>query len=85
MRLRLAAKLPESEHSKFLESYSNSEYFRKLLIKELESKLKTAQETRGSVKGYDCPSWAYKQADTNGYERALQEALDLLTPVVREQ
>lgn len=26
---------------------------------------------------YDCPSWAYKQADLNGYMRAYREIADL--------
>lgn len=28
---------------------------------------------------YDNPSWAYKQADRNGYDRALTEVINLLT------
>jgi len=27
---------------------------------------------------YDCPSWAYKQADRNGYNRAVTTVLDLI-------
>jgi hypothetical protein len=27
---------------------------------------------------YDSPSWAYKQADRNGYNRALTTVLDLI-------
>jgi hypothetical protein len=27
---------------------------------------------------YDSPSWAYKQADRNGYDRALTEVINLL-------
>lgn len=27
---------------------------------------------------YDNPSWAYKQADRNGYERALTEVINLI-------
>lgn len=27
---------------------------------------------------YDSPSWAYKQADRNGYNRALTEVLNIL-------
>lgn len=27
---------------------------------------------------YENPSWAYKQADRNGYERAIKEVLDLI-------
>ena len=28
---------------------------------------------------YDNPSWAYKQADRNGYDRALTEVINLVT------
>jgi hypothetical protein len=28
---------------------------------------------------YDCPSWAYKQADRNGYNRALTTVLEMIT------
>ena len=28
---------------------------------------------------YDCPSWAYKQADRNGYNRALTTVLEMVT------
>lgn len=27
---------------------------------------------------YDCPSWAYKQADQNGYNRAIRKIKNLL-------
>ncbi len=27
---------------------------------------------------YDCPSWAYKQADRIGYNRALNQVLDII-------
>lgn len=27
---------------------------------------------------YDCPSWAYKQADRNGYNRAVTTVLELI-------
>lgn len=30
------------------------------------------------VDDYDNPSWAYKQADRNGYNRALTEVLNIL-------
>lgn len=27
---------------------------------------------------YDCPSWAHKQADQNGYNRAIRKVLTLI-------
>lgn len=40
----------------------------------LESMLKEAPATAD----YDSPSWAYKQADRIGYNRALNQVLDLI-------
>ena len=34
---------------------------------------------------YDCPSWSYKQADANGYARAIKEILKLLPPTTMEK
>lgn len=28
---------------------------------------------------YDSPSWAYRQADQNGYRRALRDVINLIT------
>lgn len=39
---------------------------------------KSIVETRPSVEDYDSPSWAFKQADRNGYLRALNEIYNLL-------
>lgn len=35
-------------------------------------------ETRPPIEDYDSPSWAYKQADRNGYLRAYTEIFNLL-------
>jgi hypothetical protein len=32
-----------------------------------------------SLEEFDNPSWAYKQADKNGYERALLEIIELIS------
>ena len=34
---------------------------------------------------YDCPSWSHKQADANGYARAMKEILKLLPPTTMEK
>lgn len=36
------------------------------------------ERAREQVTDYDSPSWAYKQAHTNGYLAALQKILDLV-------
>lgn len=32
-----------------------------------------------SLQDYESPSWAYRQADINGYRRAMEEMLSILT------
>lgn len=44
------------------------------LQKVLEKKLRD----RVPADDYETPSWAFKQADRNGYERAIKEVLDLI-------
>lgn len=47
------------------------------IIKEKQSATVT------TVADYDCPSWAHKQADANGYNRAMAEILRYLqTPEI---
>jgi hypothetical protein len=53
--------------------YSNKEGFDRLKDI-LEPMLKDAPPTAD----YDSPSWAYKQADRIGYNRALTTVLDLI-------
>jgi hypothetical protein len=41
----------------------------------IEKRLRSNEVT--SKTDYDCPSWSHKQADDNGYKRALTEILKL--------
>jgi hypothetical protein len=50
---------------------------RKRLIEVLEEKRRSVQSERLSKEDYT-NSWAYKQADLNGYERAVNELISLL-------
>lgn len=36
-------------------------------------------EEEDSTPDYDCPSWSHKQADQNGYNRAIRKVLSLIT------
>ena len=42
----------------------------------IEDKLRKIRKTKET--DYDSPSWAYLQADRNGYTRALEEILNLI-------
>ena len=35
-------------------------------------------EEESSTPDYDCPSWAHKQADQNGYNRAIRKVIKLI-------
>ena len=71
--------LKDPAHKKlFLEGLSHQ--FRspqwQRLIQIIHDKVKTDETKR--LTGYDDPSWAYRQADHNGYLRALKEVLELI-------
>ena len=44
----------------------------------LESILESLLKETPSSADYDSPSWAYKQADRIGYNRALNQVLDII-------
>ncbi len=46
------------------------------LVSIIQDKIKQDETKR--LTGYDDPSWAYRQADHNGYQRALKEVLELI-------
>jgi len=47
-----------------------------LLGQILEDKYNAKERTKDI--DYDCPSWSHKQADLNGYLRALEDVIKLL-------
>ena len=67
--------LPADKKDKYIELIKASvalEKQREILERWIETKVKDSDD-------YDCPSWAYKQADKVGYRRALKEVIDLIT------
>ena len=48
------------------------------IINLIEDKIRSYKSETLSKEGYQDPSWAYKQADANGYERAMREIISLL-------
>ena len=44
----------------------------------LKAKVDSSLTASRAKSEYDCPNWAYKQADQKGYERALHEIMDLI-------
>lgn len=58
----------------FLSSHLVRKRFKTLLMDNIES----AQKTARNPEGYEVANWAYKQADINGYIRALYYAISLI-------
>ena len=58
--------------------FASSSILRKRLIEMLLDKEREASKGGRSKSGYDCPNWAYKQADLVGYNRALEEVISLI-------
>lgn len=44
----------------------------------LNDKINSSHRAGRAKESYDSPNWAYLQADARGYERALQEVIDLI-------
>ena len=59
-------------------SYASALVFRKVLKRALQEKIDASNKASRKEEGYDSPNWAFKQADSRGYERALEEILSFL-------
>ena len=59
-------------------SFNSSTILRARLELLLEEKIISSDKESYSKSGYDCPNWAYKQADRSGYKRALKGVISML-------
>ncbi len=59
-------------------SYNASGTLRLRLEVLLKEKASVAEKESFDKEGYNCPNWAYKQADLAGYKRAMKEIISLL-------
>jgi hypothetical protein len=59
-------------------SFTSSLIIRRRLSEVIQSKIDSQSKSALLTDGYECPNWAFKQADTVGYNRALTEVLSLL-------
>lgn len=66
--------LPKDQQEGFKKQISSA---KDVLVK-LEEIVKGKMKDVVLSEDYDNPSWAYKQADRNGYNRALTEVLNIL-------
>ena len=66
--------LPKDEQEGFKKEVKSAKSVLDKLEQIVNSKIKEIVITND----YDSPSWAYKQADRNGYNRALTEIINIL-------
>lgn len=59
--------------------FKASAHIRGRLSKILQEKIDSKRKQKVSEDDYSFASWPYKQADYNGYERAMREILSLLS------
>jgi hypothetical protein len=70
--------MAKDEAQEFKGLFIEARLVRKRLIEVLEEKRNSIQSERLSKVDYSDASWAFKQADLNGYERSINELISLL-------
>ena len=78
MRKSLFKGLTEQEQLDVKASFKGSLIYRKRLTEVLQSKIDVAFTAMRNKAEYEDPSWAYKQADSLGYVRGINELINLL-------
>jgi len=77
MQVRWLKVLPQEEREAFKKRLYSVQDVLEVLDKVLEGLEESVEIAR--LADYDSPSWAYKQADQNGYIRAIRDVRGLLT------
>lgn len=73
----------QEKKDKFYLSYNTNIELLDVIAKAFQDKLDTCTTATRSLDTYKDSSWAYRQADSNGYKRALTEVIRLL--VIRDK
>lgn len=60
------------------QNFKESAVMRRRLKQMLINKVEETRNTSLTKEKYDCPNWAYLQADAMGYERALKYLIGLI-------
>jgi hypothetical protein len=75
MQTRWYQHRPQSEQAEVKNIVVNSQKLLDILKEVCYNTIQNGVKTQEA--DYDCPSWAFKQADLNGYLRAYNEILQL--------
>lgn len=79
MKTKWTQGLNADETKEMVSYFKSSLLLRKRLDKIIRDKIESSTASSLSKDTYDSPSWAYLQADRNGYERALREIISLIS------
>lgn len=66
------------EYKDIEEAYKASSFLRKRLTLMLKQMLEEELKSKLSDNAYENPNWAYKQADSVGYARAIERMINAL-------
>ena len=76
--------LSEQQVEVVRKEYASSPVLRERLSTLLRNKLDVSETNAQSKINYEKPSWAYHQADANGYKRAINEIISLISTKIVE-
>lgn len=79
MKTSLIKGLNEQQKKEFMGEFTGSPVFRQRLIDLLNEKITSSQTLSRKKENYELPSWSLMQADSIGYERALNEVISLIS------
>lgn len=78
MKSGLIKLVDKNDEEAFRQNFANSYLTRSILIKYLEDKSKECRAASMSKACYEKPAWAQLQADSIGYQRALEDIKKIL-------
>lgn len=70
--------LTSTDEAIISQQFKEGRVLRRRLSEIIKEKIETKRTSSISNDGYDKPNWAYYQADSVGFERAMKEILSIL-------
>lgn len=78
-KAKLSSHLKGAEKQELISRYKANKDLFDRVIHLLELRKESARKTQISNSSYEQPAWSERQADLNGYQRALDEIKTLIT------
>lgn len=78
MKIAWTSGLPKEKAQEMKREFASSGLLRERLTKLAEDKIEAKRRASRATEQYEKASWAYQQADSIGYERAMTEIISLI-------